>query len=56
MSEMILTVDWTLFMHGEKKNHLEQEVFQNRQNRPSLLNSQLALIGSQKGHTQKNTL
>ena len=35
MLELIFRVDWGLFMHEEKENHLEQEVFSNDQNRPA---------------------
>ena len=37
MLEFNLLVDWVLFMQEEKENHLELEVFQNRQNEPSLM-------------------
>ena len=39
MLELILRVDWALFMHEEKENHLEQVVFPNDQNEPSLISS-----------------
>ena len=44
MLELIFPVDWALIMHEEKENHLEQEVFPNGQNEPSLLFSQDAQL------------